>query len=106
MVDRLNRLVGRHRRWLPPEGERVSDAFWLQYEKAERYQDELLKEVAASNGNNYNSPLRKLSQDEASRQSALEQIDIAMSTVLERHGINVDIKLEDQTAQQQLLLAA
>lgn len=36
LVDRLNRIVGRERQWLPPEGERVSDSFWLQYEKAEK----------------------------------------------------------------------
>ncbi len=29
-VDRLNRIVGRRRGWLPPPTEPVSDAFWLQ----------------------------------------------------------------------------
>lgn len=34
LVDRLNRLVGAQRAWLPPEGETVNDAFWLQYDRA------------------------------------------------------------------------
>jgi hypothetical protein len=106
IVDRLNRLVGRHRQWLPPEGERVSDAFWLQYEKAEKYQAELLQEVALNNGNNYNNPLRKLSQDDTSRQEALEQIGIAMSTVLERNGIDVDLQLDGQENSPLFLMAA
>lgn len=37
LVDRLNRVVGAQRQWLPPEGERVSKEFWLQYDKAEKY---------------------------------------------------------------------
>lgn len=36
LVDRLNRVVGRHRAWLPPENERVPEGFWLQFEQAEK----------------------------------------------------------------------
>ncbi len=35
LIDRLNQFVGRHRQWLPPEGEKLSKAFWLQYNRAE-----------------------------------------------------------------------
>lgn len=44
LVDRLNRMVGRHRQWLPPETrEQVSKAFWVQYEKAEKFDAEIRK---------------------------------------------------------------
>ena len=38
IIDRLNMLVGRERRWLPPEDgpEKVSKKFWIQYEKADK----------------------------------------------------------------------
>ena len=35
LIARLNRIVGRERQWLPPEGQKVDDNFWLQYDKAE-----------------------------------------------------------------------
>lgn len=44
LVDRLNRMVGRHRQWLPPETrDQVSQAFWVQYEKAEKFDAEVRK---------------------------------------------------------------
>ena len=35
LVDRLNKIVGRKRGWLPPPDEPVGDAFWVQYDRAE-----------------------------------------------------------------------
>ena len=36
LVAQLNRLVGQRRQWLPDPQERVPEAFWLQYDKAEK----------------------------------------------------------------------
>lgn len=36
LIDRLNRLVGRERQWIPQDHEQAPDSFWLQYDQAER----------------------------------------------------------------------
>lgn len=41
LVDRLNRLVGQHRRWLPDEPSQAGEDFWRQYREAEKYADDL-----------------------------------------------------------------
>lgn len=48
LVDRLNRVVGAQRQWLPPEGERVPKAFWVQYDKAEKFGDIKSRDVDAA----------------------------------------------------------
>lgn len=35
LIDRLNRVVGRHRAWMPDEAAAAGPAFWSQYEAAE-----------------------------------------------------------------------
>ena len=37
LIDRLNRIVGNYRRWLPPSEAYASPAFWKQYDQAERF---------------------------------------------------------------------
>lgn len=36
IMDRLNKMVGQMRGWLPPAHERVSKEFWIQYEQADK----------------------------------------------------------------------
>jgi hypothetical protein len=104
LVDRLNRLVGKSRQWLPPEGARVSDAFWLSYTSAEKFDKELRAEVAKTARTRWNHPLSGLfSSDPDNKAEAEAAIDEALSVVLERHGINVDHQIEQRA---QLLLAA
>lgn len=95
LVDRLNRLVGRERAWLPPEGERVSDEFWLQFDQAEKFDAELRKEVASGCKRSWEDPFWKLtarSGDEQAR--AVESVTNAIAAVLTRNGINPDAMLE------------
>ena len=109
MIDRLNRIVGRQRAWLPPEGARVSENFWLQFEQAEQYDKEVRAEIdKQAKGTHYwNHPLSKLfSHDTDEKAAALAAIDSATTTVLERHGINVDFRLESGQQEQLLLEAA
>ncbi len=97
VVDRLNRLVGRHREWLPPEDARVSEDFWLQYEKAERFDKELREEVrkAPVDRSFWGSPFDQVcSAHEDRRNHGSEVVDQALGRVLERHGIDVDKALE------------
>lgn len=36
LIDRLNRMVGRHRQWLPEEHEKPTKGFWKQFDQAEK----------------------------------------------------------------------
>jgi hypothetical protein len=106
LVDRLNRLVGRQRQWLPPEDDRVSDAFWEQYKKAEKFDKEVRTEInARARGSRFwEHPLNKVgSRDQEQNASALAAIDEAMDVVLQNHGIDVERLLEP--AQKRLIAA-
>jgi hypothetical protein len=107
LVDRLNRLVGRHRQWLPPEDVRVSDAFWLQYEQAEKFDKTFRQEIRKAQGN-LRGTCRDLSwtaqygyDEEKTR--AQELLADAMSATLEQHGIDPEGLLEDSQQMPRLL---
>jgi hypothetical protein len=108
LIERLNLLVGRQRRWLPPEDVRISDAFWLQYEKAEAFDKEVNAEITAqakSQGYRWDDPRRRLNDTEtAVAQRAQAAIDQALDAVLEKHGIKVQGLLDTKTDALQLEL--
>ncbi|MHB8409556.1 MAG: DUF4942 domain-containing protein [Acidiferrobacterales bacterium] len=93
LVDRLNRLVGRHRQWLPPEGERVSEAFWLQYETAEQFDKEVRAEInKTANKSCWDDPLWSLFRDDPKRrENAALAIDNVLALVQGRRGIQDDL---------------
>lgn len=104
LVDRLNRLVGRARQWLPPEGEKVSEDYWLQFDQAERFDKEIRAEVAKGNVNRHwwYSPIEKMFHgSDSEKAEACEKVDQAITAVLERHGINVDFQIGATAAQQE-----
>lgn len=110
LIDRLNLLVGRHRQWLPPVEACVSEAFWLQYESADKFDKEIRAEIdkRAKGENTWNHPLYSLyrsGSDELKTKSETVIAD-AISAVLERHGINVDFQVEDGRQGCRLLEAA
>lgn len=95
LVDRLNRLVGRHRAWLPPEGERVSDKFWLQFDQAEKFDAELRKEVASKSRGGWDDPFWKVASRSGDEQAkGVAAVTEAIAAVLTRNGINPDAMLE------------
>jgi len=109
LIDRLNRMVGQKRKWLPPEGVRVSDAFWLAYDNAEKFDKEVRDEISKHNRNRWDNPLDQLTRfadNDERRENAEKEMDKALTTVLERHGIDVDSMLEDSTTSQGMLLLA
>lgn len=108
LVDRLNRVVGRRRSWLPPEGERVSEDFWLQYDKAEKFDKEFRTELAKTRRSSWDDPLWKVTRDGNDHEAdqAANAIDAALETVLQRHGINTNFQIEHKAQQETLLLAA
>lgn len=94
LIDRLNRLVGRERKWLPPEGERVSDQFWLQYDQAEKFDKEIRTESRKGARNSWDDPLHGLYMRDDRGDFARERLTTAIETVLARHGIDPDAMLE------------
>jgi len=97
LVDRLNRLVGRHRAWLPPEGEKVNEAFWVQFQDSEKFDKELRKEINAKATSRFNDPFWGLmSKDHHDHEGAVNNVCDAISTVLERRGISINAVLSKQ----------
>lgn len=115
LVDKLNKLVGEHRKWLPPADASVSETFWQQFERAEKFDKELraeldrrelAKKAQGLHVSAWTHPLRSLHQDDERSVISRSAIDDAMTVVLERNGISVDFKLQGPAAQERLLLAA
>lgn len=105
LVDRLNRLVGRQHKWLPPEGTPMSDAFWLQYDSAEKLDKAVRAEVNKPSGRfSWDSPLCRVFQsDGKSQQMAAHAIDQALAAVHQRNGIGADWLIADTGNEQRLL---
>ena len=118
LVDRLNRLVGKHRQWLPcevPDG----SAFWTQYKKAEQLDAEVRAAVRARGAQEpgyryrHDDPLRAISNDydgEDAHAAAQALLGGAIDEVLTRHGLLQAItdqsKPQPQPPSQVLLLEA
>lgn len=88
LIDRLNRLVGRQRQWLPPEGERVSDQFWLQYDKAESFDKEIRAEARKASKHSWDDPLHGMFLNDDRGEFAQQRLGQAIDTVLLQHGID------------------
>lgn len=109
LVDRLNRLVGRQRQWLPPEGERVSKDFWLAFDQAEKFDKEFREEAQKAAGNRWwDNPLSNLHMQDDRGDLAHAKLGEAIETVLRKHGIDPVAMLEppkDETPALPLLAA-
>jgi hypothetical protein len=86
LVDRLNRLVGRHRQWLPQDGELVPDAFWLQYEMAEKFAKDVEAKIKDDRACHRMSA--SWERDELSRVRAIQLVNSAVDAVLSEKGID------------------
>lgn len=100
LMDKLNRFVGRMRDWLPPEGAKVSDAFWLQYTNADKFDKELRQEVKKTYRNSWNNPMDDVVyKARGNYEAAMKSVTDSLSTVLERNGINLTNMIEQQATQ-------
>lgn len=109
LVDRLNRLVGRHRQWLPDQDKGVSENFWLAYDKAEKLDAEVHKATAKSSRPGFwNSPFHSMfCRDGEERARAEAQVVDAIESVLVANGISPHFQaIEHAAPQKPLLLAA
>ena len=119
LMDKLNRLVGEYRQWLPPNAGQASEAFMRQFNDADRFDKKMREEVErkrkegcapTSRGySRFENPLRGVfSRDES--ETAHEAIYDALTVAHSVHGIQVDFQLQhkqqDALTGQQLLIAA
>lgn len=101
LVDRLNRMVGRHRQWLPPKENGVSKNFWVAYDLAEKLDSAVRKKVAEDRENRWVSPFHRIDGSNAeSQQRAAAEIESAIEAALEAYGVSPHFQaLEDPTEQ-------
>lgn len=84
LIDRLNRFVGRERNWIPDETKgRVSDSFWVQYDKAEKLDKEVRQAVE-------NCPRHTRTQPAYFDMVKEEVLHESIEAVLKNNGIDSD----------------
>lgn len=94
LVDRLNRLVGKHKGWLPPDDTQASKAFWTAYESAEKFDTEVhgeltkLRKASDRHRRWWDHPARALMNGKDEEHvRAVEAMGMAVDAVLERRGL-------------------
>lgn len=95
LIDRLNRVVGRQRGWLPAENLKLeSSGFWDQYEKAEKLDKDIRKAVAKRAARSYDDPFRAINNESwDGHDLACQRVDEALQEVHEANGIQVEFLL-------------
>ena len=79
LIDRLNRLVGRARQWLPEREDMVSKDFWLAYERAEKFDADIRKQTPLGS-TRWHSPFWLATRD-VHGESEREARDRALDTI-------------------------
>jgi len=108
LIDRMNRLVGNYRRWLPPAETKAGTGFWRQFDEAEKLDKAFRTEVSKHckrDGRHYRfDPFWAIKcGGESEREQGHAMLTQAMSTVLANHGIDPDSLLDsDQGCVHQL----
>ncbi|PKD38221.1 hypothetical protein CWO84_23690 [Methylomonas sp. Kb3] len=108
LIDRMNRLVGNHRRWLPPAETKAGTGFWQQFDQAEKLDKAFRTEVnkhGKRDGRHFHfDPFWAVKYGgESERERGNAMLTQAMSTVLANHGIDPDSLLDsDQNGVRQL----
>ncbi len=108
LIDRLNRLVGRFRQWLPEREDMVSKDFWLAYERAEKFDEAIQREANQSHRSRSDNPFwaatRDLHDDDS--EIALDRIAQACVKVAKDNGLDPMKEIEAPAQAAQLLLMA
>ena len=87
LIDRLNRIVGQHRQWLPDVDERVPEQFWIQYQGAEKIQSKLDK----------NSEYKKMSEwGRIHDESNIPKLEKLITLAGEQAGFDMEYLLDNE----------
>ncbi|WAR45987.1 DUF4942 domain-containing protein [Methylomonas rapida] len=101
LIDRMNRWVGRQRRWLPPVESQAGKGFWQQFEQAENldraFHTEVNKQCPRSSRHVHFDPFWAIKHGgESEREKGHRLLTQAMSTVLASRGIDPDAVLKNE----------
>lgn len=98
LIERLNRLVGQHRKWLPPDDVTVGKDYWAHYDRAEKHDTEVRRQADALRRTDIRfSEVREsqlLHGQPEEKALAEELFATAALVVAERHGLKLDLALE------------
>jgi len=121
LMDRLNRVVGKHRKWLPPRKEDANADFHAQYEQAEKFDAEFRESFSRAyrgGSRSYANAAHALGQvvrvsknpqQLCDEEFALECVSHALDAVMDTHGLSPTTQLsydEGTAAESQVLLLA
>lgn len=90
IIERLNRVVGQYRNWLPQQMDDMDQDFCTQYENAEKLHAQIVKHFNAASTGDYwerTSLLGLTSAQEETRTAVQEKLCQSLDVVLERHGL-------------------
>jgi len=101
LIDRMNRWVGRQRRWLPPVDTQAGQGFWQQFEQADNldraFHTEVNKQCPRSSRLVHFDPFWAIKHGgESEREKGHRLLTQAMSSVLTSRGIDPDAVLENE----------
>jgi len=101
LIDRMNRWVGRQRRWLPPVESQAGQGFWQQFEQAENldraFHTEVNKQCPRSSRHVHFDPFWAIKHGgESEREKGHRLLTQAMSSVLASRGIDPDAVLKNE----------
>lgn len=95
LVDRLNRVVGARRSWIPPGSEADNPTFWRQYKGAEKIDKAIRKQVVEEGKkrdggrvSRWEDPIEEALNPASERQQrSAAVVNAAVDQVLEQHGM-------------------
>jgi len=105
LVDRLNRVVGRLRQWLPPVDDAIGDDFWEAYDLAEKFSDQCVADAIRDMPVGADNAWRLLRRAEGKKphlyddeQEMLDRLEarlsIAITEQVRAEGIDLDRAIE------------
>ena len=108
LVERLNRLVGRFRQWLPEREDMVPKDFWLAYERAEKFDEAVQREANQSHRSRSDNPFWVATRDrlDSDLDIAIDRIAKACLKVAKENGLDPIKGLEAPAEQALLFLEA
>lgn len=111
LIERMNRMVGQHRRWLPSNEADMKGAFKKQYDEAEKFDKqfrEKISNVRAPGIRGGDELLRAMdrNQEDSETRNAIQAASRVFDELLLLNGIDLDGAVEHDRENDLMLLAA
>jgi len=90
LVDRLNRIVGQRRQWLPPKAEFENKDFWRQYDDADKLDPKIRQVFRTTRSSSYNDIGQILFGNDESQEIVSNEFAKAAQSVLKSEGYDID----------------